>query len=140
MHNVTIDFVEDLCGGTAPFFVPSGQGNTSAEVNGLLVKGGGASFRMGVPGSVRGLKIVDRSWYYSAVDVKCSALSFWEAQRVTIDANYKVTGTRGSPALLGSRGLAGASPGVAPPPASRIASRPGTARRRSAPARARADT
>ena len=96
VHNVTIDFVEDLCGGTAPFFVPSGQGNTSAEVNGLLVKGGGASFRLGVPGSVRGLKIVDGSWYYSAVDVKCSALSFWEAQRVTIDANYKVTGTRGA--------------------------------------------
>ena len=104
VHNVTIDFVEDLCGGTAPFFVPSGQGNTSAEVNGLLVKGGGASFRLGVPGSVRGLKIVDGSWHYSAVDVKCSALSFWEAQRVTIDANYKVTGTRGAQGCSGTGG------------------------------------
>ncbi len=104
VHNVTIDFVEDLCGGTAPFFVPSGQGNTSAEVNGLLVKGGGISFRMGVPGSVRGLKIVDRSWYYNAVDVKCSALSFWEAQRVTIDANYKVTANRGAQRCSGTGG------------------------------------
>ena len=104
VRNVTIDFIEDLCGGTAPFFVPDGQGNTSADVNGLLVKGGGSSFRMGVPGSVRGLKIVDGSWYYSAVDVKCSALSVWEAQRVTIDANYKVTGTRGAQGCSGTGG------------------------------------
>ena len=104
VRNVTIDFVEDLCGGTAPFFVPSGQGNTTAEVDGLLVKGGGSSFRMGVPGSVRGLKIVDGSWYYGAVDVRCSALSAWEAQRVTIDANYRVTGTRGAQRCSGTGG------------------------------------
>jgi hypothetical protein len=102
VRNVTIDFVEDLCGGTAPFFVPDQQGNTTADVNGLLVKGGGASFRMGIPGSVRGLKIVDRSWYYFPVDVKCAALSAWDAKLVTVDANYRVTGTRGTQPCTGS--------------------------------------
>jgi hypothetical protein len=102
VQNVTIDFVEDLCGGTAPFFVPDQQGNTTADVNGLLVKGGGASFRMGVPGSVRGLKIVDRSWYYFPVDVKCSLLSVWDAQDVSIDSNYQVTGATGTQRCSGS--------------------------------------
>jgi hypothetical protein len=100
--NVTIDFVEDLCGGTSPFFVPANQGNTTADVNGLLVKGGGLSFRMGVPGTVRGLKIVNRSWYYGAVDVRCSLLSVWDAVDVTIDANYQVTGTVGPQRCSGS--------------------------------------
>ena len=59
MRNLTIDFNETGCGGTAPFFVPDSQGNTSANVNRLLVKGGGYSFRLGVPGSVYGLRIVD---------------------------------------------------------------------------------
>ena len=59
--NVTIDFREAACG-TAPFFVPDQQGNTTATVDGLLVMGGGSTFRLGVPGSVRGLSIVDGSW------------------------------------------------------------------------------
>jgi hypothetical protein len=71
------------CGGTAPFFVPSGQGNTSATVDGLLVQGGGFPFRLGVPGSVRNLAVVDRSWGYGPVDVRCSALSAWDARVVT---------------------------------------------------------
>jgi hypothetical protein len=99
--NVTIDFNEASCG-TAPFFVPDQQGNTTADINGLLVMGGGASFRMGVPGAVRGLKIVDRSWYYFPVDVKCSLLSAWDAQLVTIDSNYNVTSTRGAQRCSGS--------------------------------------
>ena len=59
--NVTIDFREAACG-TAPFFVPDQQGNTTASVDGMLVMGGGSTFRLGVPGSVRGLSIVDGSW------------------------------------------------------------------------------
>ena len=50
VRNLTIDFNETGCGGTAPFFVPDSQGNTSANVNRLLVKGGGYSFRLGRSG------------------------------------------------------------------------------------------
>jgi Bacterial TSP3 repeat len=102
LRNVTIELVEDLCGGTAPFFVPSDQGNTSVDVDGLLVKGGGFSFRNGVPGSVRGLKIVDRGWSGGPVDVKCSVLSAWDAQLVTIDAGFNVTSVRGAQRCTGT--------------------------------------
>jgi hypothetical protein len=86
VRNVAIHFVErGGCGGTAPFFVPSGQGNTSADVDGLLVSGGGFSFRLGVAGSVRGLAVQDRSWGYGPVDVACSRLTAWEARVVTPD-------------------------------------------------------
>jgi hypothetical protein len=101
LRNVTIELVEDLCGGTAPFFVPANQGNTTADIDGLIVKGGGYSFRDGVPGSVRGLKIVDRGWTYGPVDVKCSVLSAWDAQLVTIDANFNVTSVRGAQRCTG---------------------------------------
>jgi uncharacterized protein DUF4082 len=67
------------CGGTAPFFYPSGQGNTSLDVDGLLVQGGGYSFRSGTSGSVRNLYVVDRGWGYAPVDVNCGALSTWQA-------------------------------------------------------------
>jgi hypothetical protein len=79
-----------MCG-TAPFFVPQDQGNTTATVDRLLVMGGGAAFRDGVPGSVRGLKIVNHSWFYFPVDVRCSLLSAWDAKRVTINADYRIT-------------------------------------------------
>ncbi len=73
------------CGGTAPFFYPD-QGNTSVEVDGLIVQGGGASFRLETPGTVHNLKVVDKSWFYSPTSVNCSALSSWDAQIVTLDA------------------------------------------------------
>jgi hypothetical protein len=101
VDDVTIDFREADCG-TAPFFVPDQQGNTTADVNNLLVMGGGASFRDGVPGSVRGLKVVDHSWYYFPIDVKCGLLSAWDAELVTIDSNYRVTGSRGALRCSGS--------------------------------------
>jgi hypothetical protein len=91
--NTTIDFTEAACG-TAPFFVPDSQGNTTAHIDGLLVMGGGATFRDGVPGSVKGLQIVDKSWSYFPVDVKCSLLSGWDARIVTITPGYKVASTR----------------------------------------------
>jgi PKD repeat protein len=90
--NTTIDFNEAGCG-TAPFFVPDGQGNTSATVDRLLVMGGGATFRLGVPATVTGLKIVDRSWFYAPLDVKCSLATAWDASIVTITPDYQVATT-----------------------------------------------
>lgn len=81
------------CGGTAPFFYPDGQGNTSADIDRLLVKGGGYPFRMTTPGSVRGLRVVDGSWSFGPTDTNCSRLTAWEAQVVTIDADYQPTRT-----------------------------------------------
>ncbi len=87
--NVTIDFREAACG-TAPFFVPDQQGNTTANVDRLLVMGGGTTFRLGVPGSVRGLRIADGTWDAYPVDVKCELLSGWDARLVKITRRYRV--------------------------------------------------
>jgi Domain of unknown function (DUF4082) len=84
-------------GGTAPFFYPSGQGNTSVDVDGLLVKGGGYPFREGMPGTVKGLKIVAGSWGYGPIDVKCSAVTSWQADIVTVTADYQPTAVRAQP-------------------------------------------
>ncbi|MGI5189641.1 hypothetical protein ACQEVI_15995 [Promicromonospora sp. CA-289599] len=72
------------CYGTAPFFYPSGQGNTSLTVDGLLVEGGGYPFRAGAPGTVRDLQVVRDSWGHGPVDVLCSALTTWQAHVVTV--------------------------------------------------------
>lgn len=81
-----LDLVESGgCGGTAPFFYPGGQGNKSVDIDGLIVKGGGYSFRLGTPGSVRNLKIVKGGFYYGPIDVKCSALKEWQAQIVRLN-------------------------------------------------------
>jgi len=90
--NTTIDFDEATCG-TAPFFVPKDQDNTSVTVRRLLVTGGGYPFRLGVRGTVSGLKIVNRSWVFGPIDVACSLVSAWDAKIVTIDANYQVMRT-----------------------------------------------
>lgn len=98
VRNLTIDFVESgSCNGTAPFFVPSGQGNTSVDIDRLLVKGGGYSFRNGVPGKVTNLKVVDEAFGYGPIDVKCSALTAWSADIVTIDSAYQPTTVRAQP-------------------------------------------
>lgn len=96
VRRVTLDLIETGCGGTAPFFYPSGQGNTTATVDGLLVKGGGYAFRLGTPGAVRGLWIVANSWGYGPISVACGALTDWSAERVTVDAGYQTTGTVGA--------------------------------------------
>lgn len=84
--NVAIDFQErGGCGGTAPFFYPHSQGNTSATIDRLKVDGGGFSFRLGMPGTVRGLAIVDGSWGYGPIDVRCSAVTSWQASIVRAD-------------------------------------------------------
>ena len=84
MLNVTIDMDATSCGGTAPFFYPSGQGNTSATIDRLLIAGPNRnySFRLGMPGTVRHLRIEDRSWSFGPIDVKCSAITAWDAKIV----------------------------------------------------------
>jgi hypothetical protein len=96
VRNVTLELDMTDCDGTAPFFVPSGQGNTSVDVDGLLVKGGGYPFRDGVPGRVSGLSIADDSWVFGPVDVRCSALSHWDAEIVSLSPDYRITGQMGS--------------------------------------------
>lgn len=91
-------------GGTAPFFVPHSQGNTSVDVDGLLVLGGGYSFRNGVPGSVAGLAIASGGWFYGPVDVRCSVLSGWQANIVTIDAAFQQTSVVRAQACTGGGG------------------------------------
>lgn len=79
------------CYGTAPFFYPSGQGNTSLTVDGLLVEGGGYAFRAGTEGSVRNLQVVQDTWGYGPVDVLCPALTTWQAHTVTADNEGRTT-------------------------------------------------
>ncbi|HEY7068982.1 MAG TPA: hypothetical protein VH479_02660 [Acidimicrobiales bacterium] len=79
---VTVDMqVSPGCGGTAPFFYPRNQGNTSADVTGLLIAGpnGNYSFRDGMPGRVVGLHIETGSWSFGPIDVRCSVISEWAA-------------------------------------------------------------
>lgn len=103
LRNSTFELGEtSTCGGTAAFFVPSGQGNTSVNIDHLLVKGGSYPFRLGVPGSISGLKIVNNSWFYAPVDVNCAALTDWNAEIVEIDQNYQVTSVVRAQPCLGS--------------------------------------
>lgn len=94
VRNVTLDLVQTgSCGGTAPFFYPSGQDNTSVDIDRIMVKGGGYPFRLAMPGSVRSLRVVDGSWEYGPIDVKCSLLTAWDAEIVTIGPDYQPTHT-----------------------------------------------
>jgi hypothetical protein len=99
VRNVTIDFHDETCGATAPFFYESGSccsPNGHATVDRLLLKGGGYSFRLGTPGSVQGLRIVNGSWRYGPILITgagCSAIAPWEAKIVTVDSNWQVSGT-----------------------------------------------
>jgi hypothetical protein len=100
VRNVTIDFRETRrCQGTAPFFYVGGPGGSPhghVHVDGLLIRGGGYSFRMGTPGAVRGLNIVARSWRYAPLDITgagCAAIDPWQAQIVEVDPAWRVTRT-----------------------------------------------
>jgi hypothetical protein len=100
IENLTIDFHETpSCGGTSPFFYNGGAGGSPhghVHIDGLLIKGGGYSFRMGTRGSVRGLKIVSGSWRYAPIDITdagCGAISPWDARIVDVDAGWHVTRT-----------------------------------------------
>jgi hypothetical protein len=99
IRNVTIDFNAGRCGGNAGFFYPGGPDGTPkarADINGLLIRGGNFSFRMGTPGSVLGLKIVDGAWQYGPLvitDTGCSVIKPWDASVVTITPDFQVART-----------------------------------------------
>jgi hypothetical protein len=97
VRNSVFKLNEDGCGGTAPFFVPSGQGNTSATIDGLIVEGGGYTFRLGTVGTVKGLHVVNNSWGYGPILVACSLLSSWQASVSTIDAAGQPVVVRAQP-------------------------------------------
>jgi hypothetical protein len=98
VRNSTIVFDESGgCNGTAAFFYPSGQGNTSVDIDGLTVSGGGYAFRNGMPGSIRNLRIVDGSWGYGPIDVRCSLVSAWQANAVRLDASGQPSVVRAIP-------------------------------------------
>lgn len=98
IRNVALKLVETRdCGGTAPFFYPNRQGNDSVDIDRLLVDGGGYAFRLGMPGAVRNLKIVDNSWGYGPIDVKCTAVTLWRAEIVTLDTDGQPVDLRTQP-------------------------------------------
>lgn len=77
VRNSYIELAEvDGCLGTAAFFYPD-QGNTSATIDNVLMAGGSYVFRLGTPGSVTGLKVVEDSWVYGPVDVTDCAKVRW---------------------------------------------------------------
>lgn len=82
-----LDIAGSRCGGgTAPLFYPSKQGNAAIDIDGLIVSGGGYPFRDGMPGPVKHLYVVDKSWVYGPVNVNCSAVTAWQANVATLDA------------------------------------------------------
>ncbi|MDH2414836.1 DUF4082 domain-containing protein [Nocardioides sp. CER19] len=78
------------CTGTSPFFYPD-QGNTSVDIDGLLVEGGGYSFRLGTRGSVRNLEVVAGSYWFGPFTADCSLLSTWDARLVRLVDGRRVT-------------------------------------------------
>lgn len=85
VRNSTIIMNESsTCQGTAPFFYPADQGNTSIDVDGLVVSGAGYSFRDGMPGTVKNLNVVENAWGYGPISVKCSAVTSWQASIVRL--------------------------------------------------------
>jgi hypothetical protein len=95
VNNLTIDMRDTdggTCFGTAPFWWPSGQGNEGdVNIYRLLVMGMGYPFRLHMPASVDQLKIVNNTWEFNPVEVTCAGITFWNAEIVEIDANYRIT-------------------------------------------------
>jgi hypothetical protein len=82
------------CYGTAPFSYPKNQGNTSVDIDGLLVGGSsGYPFRDGTPGPVKNLNVIDGSSVYALVDVNCSVVTPFQAQVVLRGGNGQPVGT-----------------------------------------------
>ncbi len=99
VRNSTITLNEQPgCLGTAAFFYPD-QGNTRVTIEGLLLAGGGYVFRLGTPGSVSGLKVVDDSWVWGAVDVQDCRQVTWGAGNEVVSVN--ADGTLRSMGTLG---------------------------------------
>jgi hypothetical protein len=89
LTNNTLIF-ETSCG-TSPYFVVNPPVNPGVyNVHHLLVSGGGYVFRQQVPGSVTGLRIVNKSWVYGPISNACSKIRAWRAKLVTINSAYRV--------------------------------------------------
>jgi hypothetical protein len=89
-RNNTI-IMETSCG-TSPWFVGNpGVNKGTYKIYRLLVAGGGYVFRQGVPASVTGLRIIDKSWVYGPIDNACPDISPWEAKIVRVDSSYRIT-------------------------------------------------
>jgi hypothetical protein len=86
--------METPCGTSAWFVVhPGPPPNNSGryDIDRLLVAGGGYVFRQELPGTVRGLRIVDRSWVYGPLaEMDCSAVRRWDAKLVRVDSGYRI--------------------------------------------------
>jgi hypothetical protein len=96
--NNTIIF-ETKCG-SSPYFVGYGANTTSKapintgtyNIDRMLIGGiSGYPFRQQVPGSISGLRIVNKSWIYGPIDNRCSVLSPWDAKIVKVDSRYRIT-------------------------------------------------
>ena len=85
------------CYGTVAFFYPSNQGNTSVDIDGLVVEGGGFPFTLGMPGPVQNLHVVDKSWGYGPIKVDCSRSGTWDASISTLGADGQPTPVRDLP-------------------------------------------
>jgi hypothetical protein len=83
------------CTGTAAFFYPD-QGNTRVTIDGMLLSGGGYVFRLGTPGTVKNLKIVDGSWGFAPLDVSsCSQVTWGSGNEVVrVAANGALTSVK----------------------------------------------
>ena len=83
------------CGGNATFFYPD-QDNTRATIENVLLAGGGFTFRLGTPGSVSGLKIVDGAWEYGPSDVRdCSKVTWGSGNEVVrVNTDGSLTSVR----------------------------------------------
>ncbi len=93
VRNSTITITRTAyCQGTAAFFYPD-QYNVSATIENVLLSGGAYVFRLGTPGSVSGLKIVDDSWEYGPVDVtSCSRVTWGSGNElVRVNQNGSLT-------------------------------------------------
>ena len=49
--------------------------------------------RLGVPATVRNLRIVEGAWGYGPINVRCSVVSSWEAAIVRLDGEGQVAAT-----------------------------------------------
>ena len=74
------------CTGTAAFFYPD-QGNTEADVDGLLVSGGPYPFQLGTPGTVKNLKVVDGSWWAGPTYVTSCPRVTWGTGNEVVSIN-----------------------------------------------------
>ena len=88
VRNLTIDFNEVLrhravlLSSAQPGQRPRRRRSPARDGRWLLVP-------VGHLGDGPNLKIVDESWGYGPIDVRCSALSAWDASLVTITSNYQ---------------------------------------------------